>query len=430
MIPRIADRGHSFKGAGTYYLHDKDARTSDRVAWVSTHNLVARTGANALREMIRTAMMADDLKRLNGISLAGRKSSRGEVYAYSLSWPPEQEPTQAQMEEAAQETLQALGLEDHQALLIAHNDTDHDHVHVIVNLVNPDTGRIGSVHNDAHVLSEWAQDYEHRCGYVSCPNRVENNARRAAGEAVKYQEPEAEKQPSIAELYAAAENGSEFKQSLDAIGYSLAKGDRRGFVVVDRAGEVHGLTRQIKDARAREIKAKLSDVDNDDLPSVKAVQEQRRTQQEAKAQEQQETQEQRLSFAEVEAVFDAESKEKREALIHDLDVQYKDRTQEIKREQEIESAIVHKTGLTGFWNALNGRTRKAQDRLALLRRIERGISAKRVAVITEFERQRDYLRDSLAQSDKKRRAYYDQMRHVLDHLGDRSKDLDDNLEVS
>ncbi len=39
MIPRIADRGHSFKGAGLYYLHDKKAKTKERVAWTHTHNV-------------------------------------------------------------------------------------------------------------------------------------------------------------------------------------------------------------------------------------------------------------------------------------------------------------------------------------------------------------------------------------------------------
>ncbi|MBB4375254.1 hypothetical protein GGD63_008103 [Bradyrhizobium sp. cir1] len=44
------------------------------------------------------------------------------------------------MIEAARETLKALGLEGHEALLVGHNDEPHPHIHVIVNRVNPETG--------------------------------------------------------------------------------------------------------------------------------------------------------------------------------------------------------------------------------------------------------------------------------------------------
>ena len=39
MIAQIAARGTSFKGAGLYYLHDKKADTSERVAWTQTRNI-------------------------------------------------------------------------------------------------------------------------------------------------------------------------------------------------------------------------------------------------------------------------------------------------------------------------------------------------------------------------------------------------------
>ena len=43
MIPRVGPGGASFQGAGLYYLHDKDALTSERVAF--THTLNTHTGA-------------------------------------------------------------------------------------------------------------------------------------------------------------------------------------------------------------------------------------------------------------------------------------------------------------------------------------------------------------------------------------------------
>ena len=48
MVPRIAQRGYSFKGAGLYYLHDKGAMTSERVGITLALNVTSRTPEGAL----------------------------------------------------------------------------------------------------------------------------------------------------------------------------------------------------------------------------------------------------------------------------------------------------------------------------------------------------------------------------------------------
>ena len=40
MVPVIANRGASFARAFAYYLHDKNAQTSERVAWTRCLNLM------------------------------------------------------------------------------------------------------------------------------------------------------------------------------------------------------------------------------------------------------------------------------------------------------------------------------------------------------------------------------------------------------
>ncbi|MBB4375253.1 hypothetical protein GGD63_008102 [Bradyrhizobium sp. cir1] len=42
MVPKVAGKGRSFMGAGMYYLHDKKAETSERVAFTYTVNLPTR----------------------------------------------------------------------------------------------------------------------------------------------------------------------------------------------------------------------------------------------------------------------------------------------------------------------------------------------------------------------------------------------------
>lgn len=139
MIAKLAKRGASFMGAGNYYLHDKDAQTSERVAWTETVNLRTHDPERALRVMAGTAMDREAIKEAAGIKASGRSSDKV-VQTYSLSWHPDEQPTKAEMLEAARESLKALGIEDRQALIVCHNDEPHPHIHVIVNRVSPVEG--------------------------------------------------------------------------------------------------------------------------------------------------------------------------------------------------------------------------------------------------------------------------------------------------
>ena len=188
MIPDIAKRGASFKGALAYYLHDKKLEgererfTSERVAWTETRNLATNNPEMAGKVMAATAMDADRLKREAGVRKTGRKSDQS-VYAYTLSWHPDETPalSRSEMLRAADETIRVLGAEDRQALIVCHTDRDHPHVHVIVNRVSPEDGRMLPTGNDRLKLSQWALGYRQARGEEHyCPKRAENWEKRRA----------------------------------------------------------------------------------------------------------------------------------------------------------------------------------------------------------------------------------------------------------
>ena len=190
MIPSLTDSGRSFKGAAAYYLHDKRqageaARSSaDRVAWTETLNLGTDDPERAWRMMAHTAIAQAELKAAAGVKATGRKLTKP-VMAYSLSWHPDEKPTRADQMNAARETLRAMGLDSHQALIVSHNDEPHPHVHILVNRVNPETGVAATLNYSKLKLSEWALAYEQAQGKILCPEREKNNARRREGQAVK-----------------------------------------------------------------------------------------------------------------------------------------------------------------------------------------------------------------------------------------------------
>ena len=187
MIPTITKKGTSFKGAALYYLHDKKALTNERIDFTQTQNLATDNPEMAWKMMAYTAMHQSEIKQAARGVAKGRKLTQP-VYAYSLAWHPSQEPTKGQMIEAGLKTLKVLGLCEHEAILVAHNDADHKHIHLMVNRVHPETGVADKVSNDRLKLSKWAEDYERDHGQIFCDQRVANNERRRNGEYVKDRE--------------------------------------------------------------------------------------------------------------------------------------------------------------------------------------------------------------------------------------------------
>lgn len=177
MIPRLNPRGRSFFGACTYVLHDiEKATTKDRVGWSMTLNLATQDVKWAWHEMTETYWAQDALKQASGTDMRGRKNDKP-VLHYSLSWAPSENPTQEQMQQAAISSLKALGLSEHEALIAAHTDKKHPHLHIVVNTVHPQTGRTADLKFSKLALSRWAQEYEQEHG-LHCEERVKNNEER------------------------------------------------------------------------------------------------------------------------------------------------------------------------------------------------------------------------------------------------------------
>jgi hypothetical protein len=179
MVPDIAKAGHSFKGAMAYYLHDKGAQTAERVAWAETRNLATDDPKAAMRIMVATAQQADELKARAGVKNTGRKST-AHVYAYSLAWHPDEagKIDRAEMVRAVDQSLKVLGADHLQAVIVCHQDQKHPHVHVILNRVDPNTGKMLSTSNDRLKLSDWANQYERERGAILTPKREEKRQLR------------------------------------------------------------------------------------------------------------------------------------------------------------------------------------------------------------------------------------------------------------
>lgn len=177
MIPRLKS-GRSFKGAGLYYLHDKrlageqERLTRQRVAWTYTLNTLESDPEAVLAEMRHTARHQQLLKQMSGNRLDGRPIDQA-VTTIALAWSPAQSPDKAQMIETGQSFLRHMGWHEHQALFVAHNDTAHPHVHIILNRVHPETGMTLDDNWSKKRSQQWALKYERTHGHIYCKAREE-----------------------------------------------------------------------------------------------------------------------------------------------------------------------------------------------------------------------------------------------------------------
>lgn len=69
-------------------------------------------------------------------------------------------------------------------------------------------------------------------------------------------------------VWASTDTGKAFRAGIEERGYILARGDRRDFLLIDGDAKPHSLARLIDGARAADVRARLADLDINQLPDV------------------------------------------------------------------------------------------------------------------------------------------------------------------
>jgi hypothetical protein len=177
MIVKILSGGKSFSGLATYLTHDAEAQTDERVAWTHTLNLANDHVPSAVGEMLWTARDAELLKQEAGIRAGGR-ATENPVKHLSLNWSPDDNPTREHMIETTEEFLRHMKWQEHQAILVAHDDKSYKHVHVMLNVVHPETGLKLDDNFERRRAQAWALEYEREQGRVYCEQRLKNPEER------------------------------------------------------------------------------------------------------------------------------------------------------------------------------------------------------------------------------------------------------------
>lgn len=126
----------------------------DRVAWKETQNLASSDRAFVANEMKKVAAMSQ---------------TDQPIYHYSISWDEADNPTRKEMMAAATQTLDDVGLSEHQALIVAHGDHDYKHLHVMANRVHPVEGTAWDKWMDYKKLEQSLRSLERTYGWKEVP---------------------------------------------------------------------------------------------------------------------------------------------------------------------------------------------------------------------------------------------------------------------
>ena len=222
----------------------------------------------------------------------GTRSTRP-LYHGQISPAPGEHLTREQFMEAIKLYEEEMGFEGLSRAVVFHTKNGQEHAHVAWGRIDPVTNtarpyvydykkheRIARIletrFNLRQVQGKWCK----LDGTYFTPEELRQNARQRRQEQPKQTnraeqaqesrgaKPKGERQEEITRLWHATKTGRELRTALEIAGYTLARGDRRAYVVVDRAGEVHSLARQIHGVTAKDVAARLVDVN---LPSVQEV---------------------------------------------------------------------------------------------------------------------------------------------------------------
>lgn len=159
----VSSSNKSFRVLARYLVEGRAEEAENRVAWVASRNLPTDDPELAARIMRATAAQNVRVKE--------------PVYHVALSFDPGDVVDRAAMERVADRVVETLGLQEHQVLIVAHADRDHPHVHLLINRVHPETGKVWSRWQDYPAIQRVLREEEEEAlGLRRVPGRFTERA--------------------------------------------------------------------------------------------------------------------------------------------------------------------------------------------------------------------------------------------------------------
>jgi hypothetical protein len=268
-------KGSARGGAASLAQHLQRMDTNERMEVRELRGVMAEDLDKALQEMEAVA--------------SGARSAR-HFYHASINTRADEVMTPQQWQQAVDRLERELDLSDQPRAVVAHVKEGRAHVHVVWSRIDLETMKaIPDSHNyRRHELV--ARELEKEFGHAHVqgahigregerPERTPSHAEMQQAERTGIDPKEAKAQ--LTEIWNRTDSGRAFVAAIEEQGWTLARGDRRDFVLVDQAGEVHSLARRIEGVRAKDIRDRMAHIHLATLPTAEQAKEMQRERQEA-----------------------------------------------------------------------------------------------------------------------------------------------------
>ncbi len=225
----------------------------------------------AIRDVV--GLMGQDMggwfEQMEAMAAGGNTSN----YFYHFHLDPREGEafTPEQLKIAVATALENLGLEDQPYFLVEHDKEGRSpHFHCIVLRVDLDTGKAISDSKNFAIHTRTADQLEELFGHERTSREQGPDGPNPKGYEVKRGRETGIDPKAVAaelkDLWRQTDTGQAFAAAVEDRGYILADGDR-GFVVIDRAGDLHSVPRRLN-LRAAQVNARMADIDLDAIPTV------------------------------------------------------------------------------------------------------------------------------------------------------------------
>ena len=339
-------------------------------------------------------------------------------YLFSLSLNP---PEGAQVDIAAfraaiEQAEQRLGLDGQPRAIVFHEKEGRRHAHCVWSRIDADTMKARPLPFFKRHLTDLSRDlyldhgWKLPRGLQPGGGRSPENFSLAEWQQAKRSgiDPRWTRQ-AVQEAWRTSDNARSFDQALQERGFFLARGDKRGFVVLDHRGEVQSLPR-VLDLKTKAVRDRLGH--GEDLPSVADTQ--KRIGERMTPALRQHIAESRTRFSDRSARLGAEKEAMTRA--HRKARLEQDERQRRQWEQETRDRAARlPKGLQGLWHRLTGKytqIRKANEAEALQSRAEQ--AAEREALIAAQQAVRARLQEDFKEL---RRAQAEELRGLRGDIG-------------
>ena len=226
--------------------------------------------------------VADDLHGAFQEAYAISRGTRCQQFLYSLSLnpPPEENVSTAEFEAAIDRAEEKLGLQGQPRAIVFHEKEGpggmRRHAHAVWSRIDVAEMKAVQMSFDHEKLNGLSRELFIEYGWRmprGLADRSRSDPRNFTLEEWQ-QAKRSKKDPrdikaAIQDAWAISDSKGSFAHALEERGYMLARGDRRGFVAVDLAGEVYAIPR-MTGKRTKAVRERLGEPDG--LPSVEDAQ--------------------------------------------------------------------------------------------------------------------------------------------------------------